>query len=212
MYTVLIALGGICWAITYVLIIKKGFDDKTFGMPIAALVGNITWEFLYSVKFIPPDIQYYSNLIWLIFDCIILYQVIKYWRNDVKNISASNFYTAFTIFLITGLMIHYAFAKEFSPAHGAAYTGFGQNALMSISFLIMLFKRQSLNGQSISIALSKLIGTLCPILAFYKYPIDLQGSKLLAFMFIIIFIFDVIYLICLILIKHGKLFLIRATH
>lgn len=206
MYTELITLGGICWTITYILIIKKGFEDKTYGMPIAALIGNITWEVLYTFKFIPPDVQFYNNIAWLTFDLIILYQLLKYWNNEMPNITARIFYPSLVLFLITGLLIHFFIAKEFTPAHGAAYSGFGQNVLMSILFPLMLFKRQSIKGQSISIALIKLIATAGPALAFYKYPIDLEGSKLLAFMFVTIFIFDLIYLICLVLVKKGKLF------
>ncbi|QQS34855.1 MAG: hypothetical protein IPM56_11350 [Ignavibacteriales bacterium] len=206
MYIELIAVGGIFWTITYILIIIKGFKDKTYGMPAAALVGNITWEFLYTVKYIPPDIQFYNNIVWLSFDCIILYQLFKYWRTDITGISPRIFYPSMILFLITGLLIHYFIAKEFTPAIGAAYSGFGQNLLVSILFPFMLFRRQSLKGQSLSIAISKMIGTAGPAIAFYKYPVDLAGSKLMAFMFVTIFIFDLLYLICVILVRYGKLF------
>lgn len=206
MYIELIALGGICWTITYILIIVKGFKDKTYGMPAAALVGNITWEFLYSFKYIPPDIQFYNNLVWFSFDLVILYQLFRYWKTDLSYIPAKIFHPSMILFLLIGLMIHYFIAKEFTPANGAAYSGFGQNVLVSILFPFMLFRRRSLRGQSVSIALLKLIGTLGPAAAFYFFPVDLAGSKLMAFMFVIIFIFDLIYLICVILVKNGKIF------
>ena len=39
------------WLAAYVLIIRRGLKDRTFGMPIAALCGNIAWEVLFSHVF-----------------------------------------------------------------------------------------------------------------------------------------------------------------
>jgi hypothetical protein len=39
---------GIFWTLVYLLIIRLGFRDKTYGMPITALCANISWEFIFS--------------------------------------------------------------------------------------------------------------------------------------------------------------------
>lgn len=37
---------GLFWIFTYILIIYKGWQDKTYGMPMAAICANISWEFI----------------------------------------------------------------------------------------------------------------------------------------------------------------------
>ena len=43
---------GVLWTMVYLLIIKRGFADKTYGMPLPALCANLSWEFIFS--FIHP--------------------------------------------------------------------------------------------------------------------------------------------------------------
>jgi hypothetical protein len=40
----LILLSGLCWSIVYIQVIRKGFKDKTYGMPLFALSLNVAWE------------------------------------------------------------------------------------------------------------------------------------------------------------------------
>jgi len=42
MFTEIMMIGGLFWSVTYILIIRRGFKDKTFGMPMAALCANIS--------------------------------------------------------------------------------------------------------------------------------------------------------------------------
>jgi hypothetical protein len=57
----------------------------------------------------------------------------------------------------------------------------------------MIFNRNDLRGQSIFIALFKMLGTAISSLAFYLYQPISQGSFILPFLFISIFIYDLIY-------------------
>jgi hypothetical protein len=62
-----------------------------------------------------------------------------------------------------------------------------------VLFWAMLRVRGSPRGQSVSIALSKMLGTGLASLAFYLYsPLSL-GSILLPFLYVAIFTFDLIY-------------------
>lgn len=85
-----------------------------------------------------------------------------------------------------------------------AYAAFGQNLMMSILFVTMLINRKGIEGQSIYIALFKMIGTGLSSLAFFLYRPIAQDSSLLQFLFISIFIFDVIYTVGLYL-KYKKI-------
>ncbi len=43
---------GFFWTVVYILIIKLGFQEKTYGIPKTALCANLSWEFIFS--FIHP--------------------------------------------------------------------------------------------------------------------------------------------------------------
>jgi hypothetical protein len=58
----------------------------------------------------------------------------------------------------------------------------------------MLINRNSLRGQSIYIAIFKMLGTGISSLAFYLYQPISQGSLLMPFLYISIFVCDIIYL------------------
>jgi hypothetical protein len=54
MFDILLVGSGLLWTVTYLLIIRRGFLDHTYGMPLAALCANLSWEFVFSFVF-PKD-------------------------------------------------------------------------------------------------------------------------------------------------------------
>ncbi len=192
MYTGLMIIGGIFWSLTYILIIRRGFKDKTYGMPLAALCANISWEGVFSFIYPHSPPQLIINYIWFLLDVVIVIQFLKYGRSEFRALSNKKFYAMFLLSLITGFFLVQFITDEFSDRKGA-YAAFGQNLVMSILFIAMLFRRDDLRGQSIFIALFKMLGTGISSLAFYLYQPVAQGSALFHFLFISIFIYDFIY-------------------
>jgi hypothetical protein len=189
---------GIFWALVYLLIIRLGFRDKTYGMPIAALCANISWEFIFSFM-IPHDRpQNYINVVWFVFDLVIVFQTLRFGR--VVFEPRRLFYPAFLLGLVTSCGVILAITYEFSDWDGK-YAAFGQNLMMSVLFIAMLLKRNNVSGQSVYIALFKMLGTILPsILFFLRFP----TSVLLTFLYVSIFVFDIIYLVMLYA-KHREL-------
>jgi hypothetical protein len=157
----------------------------------------ISWEFIFS--FILPHrfIQRIIDISWFLLDTVILAQFLKYGFNQFPYLSKLSFYMAFVVTLITSFCTVLFVSVEFHDWHGV-YAAFGQNLLMSILFITMLYQRQSLQGQSIGIAVCKLVGTLFASLAFYLYADISQDSILLPFCYIAIFIYDLTYVSLLI--------------
>lgn len=192
MYTNLMIIGGLFWSLTYILIIFRGFKDKTYGMPLAALCANISWEGVFSfiVPHSPP--QLYINYIWFLLDFFIVLQFLKYGKSEFPNLSYKKFIAMFILALTTAFFLVLFITIEFNDLQGA-YSAFGQNLMMSVLFITMLFNRDNLKGQSIHIALFKMFGTGISSLAFYLYQPISQNSLLFHFLFISIFIYDMIY-------------------
>ncbi|MCK4489819.1 MAG: hypothetical protein KAU23_06135 [Anaerolineales bacterium] len=190
---------GICWTITYLLIIKRGFQDQTYGMPIAALGANISWEFIFAFvhpQSIHPQLipQIYITITWFLLDVIILYQVFLFGKKTINDSYPEVlFYPAILLAILVSFVLILAISIEFDDWNGR-YAAFGQNLMMSILFVVMFFKRKDLSGQSVYIALFKMMGTvIASILIFSLKP----ESVLLNTLYFGILFFDILYTILL---------------
>jgi len=176
-------IGGIFWTLAYLLIIRQGFKDKTYGMPLAALCANISWEAIFA--FIHPHRppQLYINYGWFALDVVIVFQFLKFGKEEFSKLTTAQFYSVFVFALVLSYFMILFVTYEFQDWQGA-YAAFGQNLMMSILFLWMFFSRNDLRGQSVYIALFKMLGTLVSSLAFYLYQPISHGSFLLPFLYI----------------------------
>lgn len=192
---------GVLWTLVYILIVRVGFRDKTYGMPIAALGANISWEFIFSFIYHHEPPQNYVNVVWFAFDLAIVYQVVRFGKAVFgRDFPSRLFYPAFSLALMVSFFAILSVTVEFQDWDGK-YAAFGQNLMMSVLFIAMLLRRGDASGQSVYIALFKMLGTLLPSILFYlRFP----SSVLLNFLYVSIFIFDLIYLVMLYA-KHREL-------
>ena len=193
MYTALMVSSGVLWTLTYVLIIRQSFRDHTYGMPLAALCANLTWELIFSVVYLSVSrLQAGINIVWLLLDLVILVQVLRYGPREQRDVPPWAFFVGLTLGLATAFAAVLLITVEFHDWTGA-YAAFSQNLMMSILFVAMLFRRNSLRGQGLGIAVSKLLGTACATLAFVWYVPAFQGSVLLLFLGIATGVYDLLY-------------------
>lgn len=191
--TILTLTSGICWTIVYILIIIRSFKDKTYGMPFWALAFNISWEAIFSFVLLFPTMQLQTaiNKIWLLFDVVILIAYCLYGQKEWPGqISRKWFYPYSLLVLITSYFFVYYFSVELDHSRGT-YAAFIQNLMMSWLFILMLVRRQSSKGQSVWIALFKMIGTLAPTILYGV------GSHFVLFLGSACFVADMIYFIML---------------
>jgi hypothetical protein len=187
---------GVCWTITYLLILRRGVLDLTYGMPAAALFANLAWEMIYSFIYPHSSPQIIVDRIWFAFDILLLLQYLRFGPAMRKVRINITFYLEFLLnFAVTFallLLVNQAFKDD-----NGAYVAFGQNLMMSILFITMLRDRQSASGQSIYIAIFKLTGTLLASVAFYTQTKTYSHSPLMQFLFAAILVYDIIYIILL---------------
>ncbi len=196
----LVACTGVFWSIAYILIIKKGFQDKTYGMPMAAICANLSWEFIFSFIYPYPVGLHVINMIWFFLDIIILLQFLAFGKKEFEKIlPGCLFYPTFLFSLGIGFLAVLFSIMEFHDYLGK-YAAYSQNLMMSILFILLLLKRNSISGQSMYIAVFKMLGTLMPSILFIIF----LPTKLIVFLAISTLIFDWIYIILLYL-KHREL-------
>lgn len=190
MANILLATCYLSWTVAYVLIIRRGFADRAYGMPIAAAAANVAWEFIFSFvrPYDPP--QLYGNLVWFVLDLLIVFQCVRYGRREwAARLSAAWFCAGCALVQVMAFALVWFASLEVT--NGPRYVAFAQNLMMSALFIAMLLRRGNLSGQSLLIGLAKLMGTgsasaYCLLMG--------RGSPLLNVLFLSIVVLDGIYI------------------
>lgn len=166
---IVIVTGVVCvlfWLIAYFAIIARGFRDKTFGMPVAALAANLSWEAIYGFFLNPfSDHIHLLSIPCFVIDLVIAWQFLRYGFEDfAAPFLRKHFRLIFLGAVAVAFPIVYLAFLEFDDPLGE-YTGFGINFMMSFLFVAMLLRRNSVAGQSMYVAVGKWLGTLFAWLA-----------------------------------------------
>jgi hypothetical protein len=176
------------WCLAYLFALLRGWRDKTYSIPLPAILLNVAWELLACTvyrQYLP--VAPVMAITWLLLDLCILFQVFLYSPNEFPGINRF----VFASLILNGLLLC---IYVFHLAHAAGLTyllsAFPQNLLMSILFVRMLKVRRSLRGQSFYIAIFKFLGTLCAMLfVLLNFLSPLYETTFAAIIF-----FDLIYL------------------
>ena len=202
MFDALMLGSGAFWTLTYVLMIRRGFLDETYGMPLVALCANVSWEFIFSFVYPHGPVQHPVDIVWFSLDLIILFQLLRYGPREFVDLPTGVFYAMFGLALATSFCAILSVTHEFGDWDGA-YSAFGQNLLMSVLFVAMLHVRGSPRGQSLPIALTKMLGTGLASVSFYLYSPLSEGSALLPFLYVAILVFDLVYAVAIVCTQRG---------
>lgn len=215
--------GIICvlwWMIAYAAIIYRGFRDRCYGMPVAALGANLSWEFIYSFLLDPfTDQIHILSIPCFVIDLVIAYQCLRYGARsaDIPLVRRYFPWLVAAAVAIAFPVVYLGFYEFNDPA--GEYTGFGINFMMSMLFVAMLLRRDSSDGQSMWIAIGKWQGTLFAWIAtavtvttdathqwprsfwsFWSGSVGHQGyplTPLINFMYGVTFVVDIVYILLL---------------
>ena len=185
------------WLVAYALIIKRGFQDKSFGMPVTALCANITWELLFSHVYLQDFLLVrIGNNLWVFVDVVILVTVWKYGQADFTDTLVRKWFHWLILLGITvALVVELPFVAVYNDRHGY-FLGWAAALMMSVLYIAMLQRRGNVQGQSCYIALSMFLGNVAAYLwcrYFPDTPPLLDGRVNLAFVLTTGF-FNVAYL------------------
>lgn len=202
--TLLIAASGVCWSIVYIDSVRIGFKQKTYAMPLFALGLNIVWEGLYAFTdlFVRRSIgaQAIANACWFVLDCVIVYTYFKFGRSECRTETEKKLFVPWSLLVFAVcLVLQLLFYYWFGSVEGEKYAAYLQNVAMSLLYLSMLRERGSDQGQSMTIAVCKCIGTLTPTI----YG-TLEGNWFITVTGIICFVFDVLYIAALKKVKETQ--------
>jgi hypothetical protein len=158
------------WLITYGLIIRRAFKDKTYALPFIALAVNTAWDFFGAFVYPSPYIQVYFNVIYFVIDLVLLYQVLRYWRAVHPHLQAWQFYGIVALVYGITFTVYSAAVADLNDQVGVR-TAWVDTFIDAVLFVGMFLGRADLAGQSLYIALGKIIGTGSAVIAVSFNPI-----------------------------------------
>jgi hypothetical protein len=207
------------WLGAYGLIIYHGFRERTYGMPIPALIGNWPWEWIFGLgmfsacplawKGCPAGWMQAANFAAMFLDTFIVYTVVRYGRAKMTNPYIHRyFYWLIGAGLAASFLIQYTFITEVGfpnvdhvalggtvPAYlpgdeAGTYSAYILTFLMGVLFIFTFWQREGLEGQSFLVALFMLLGNVfC-----YAFLLLLgHQTRFLATLFWLTVIVNVIY-------------------
>ncbi|MEU9989343.1 hypothetical protein AB0E10_21620 [Streptomyces sp. NPDC048045] len=196
---------GLFWTAAYVLLIRTGLRERTFGMPVVAFATNFSWEFMFSFVRPPSAVMQGINIVWFCFDLAIGYTVVRFGRAEFPYLPDRLFLPALAVLIALAYPgMNYA-SEQFDEGVGAI-TAFGSNLAMSGMFLAMLAARRSTRGQSPGIAVTKLVGTACASLALLTDPdgAPRYDSALMYYLYIGCFVLDLAYVYAVFAVRRAE--------
>lgn len=192
--TAMIEACALFWVAAYLLIIKRGFQDRSCGMPMVALCFNFSWEIIFG--FVHPDAPPMDtvNRVWCVIDAIIVYQYLAYGRRRFPaNAPSWMFVPTFVGALLLAFGMVETFTLQFDD-FGGPWSGWTMNFAMSGLFVWWVLDRADVDGQSLWIGLCKMLGTLGINVAQYQLTPD---DPYLGFLYGGIFLLDALYVVLL---------------
>jgi hypothetical protein len=174
-------------------------------MPIVAMMGNWTWEWIYGLGLdsscppvwdaCPRGWFQLADFAAAFFDLFIVYTIVRFGRDKMTNPFVRKYFYQTLLFGVgAAFAIQYQFVTKvgfpnaqglsfqgtispfFTGDSGGAYSGFILAFIMGILFIQMLTERNRLEGQSFIIALAMFLGNI----ASYIFVLLAQtGSELL---------------------------------
>lgn len=202
---------AIFWIGAYVLIIRGSFKNKIHYMPVAAMCGNIGWEFILGLNLFPPCPVYWADcpeflmqpatLAAALLDVLILYTILRFGRDQFRFPAVRKYFTPLVLGGVAlGFALNYGVMSEMytlnvyqAPVNGVVpeylqaglqgglYTGWGLAMLMGTLFIATFYARGDLRGQSFLIALFMFLGNL----GAYFFDLTATGNHLIPLLHIL---------------------------
>lgn len=192
---VLNILGDVLWIVAYLLIIRQGFKDRTYGIPMLCIALNFTWEFIYAIDFpFPVHLIEILRWVWLLCDVVIVYQLFRYGReSQTIPLIKQFFYPICIAMFVSTFLGQLAFHYSFRDSYGVQ-DAYMINLVMSILFVFLYFGRPDGRGLSVGAAWAKMLGTGILSAGSIFMIKHWLANSFMVYLYVTIFIFDVTYL------------------
>ena len=179
----LLVLGAVMyltWTTAYLLIIRQSFREKTYGVPMVAVMMNIVWEFCFSFDVLDQNLAPFfewGNRLWFVFDVVILYQLFKWGKQAQVLPPVRDYFHAIAGFGLAATAAALPLAIIYVNDLDGISSSFTMNLSMSVMFPFMIYFRPRLEGLNYPAAWLKMIGTAAgALLCVWWFPAQFENG------------------------------------
>lgn len=202
---IVFGLGCILWLIAYVAILQGVRRNKFVEIPAAAVVANVSWEWMWSFVYIGDtgrllEVGYRG---WVFLDFVIVYWLFRYGDRQVINPALRAWFKPAVAFGIASwsVAIYYFVRSGYDMSMGAT-SAYIINVMMSAVYLMLLHSHPARNF-SLLVGWTKGLGTACfslfmVMVPLHRYQEDaLADKEFLLTLCAITLILDAVYVLAL---------------
>jgi hypothetical protein len=191
-------LGGfLLWGIGYVLVIRRILKSRFVEVPVFAVCGNITWEFLWGFYF---ESDMGLLLVWFyrlgaLLDVGILVSVFLYGRKQLISEAVKEHYVPMVVgALAMWTALYLGFQRQGYDLPLGSNSAYLVNLVMSILYIMLALNLKDPHLLSIPIGWLKGLGTgMVTVFVFLAYPENIFVQVIS----VIVGILDIIYMVLL---------------
>jgi hypothetical protein len=148
------------WTISYALIIRRSYLDRTWGMPFPALCLNLAYEFVFGFVHPLPSPANIVNVVWFLVDLVILAQFLRHGRSALPaHFPRRLFLPAVAACVAVAVGVSLAVTADLGLERGNSYLGWGAEFVMCACFIALLHRREGVGGQSLWIVVARMLGS-----------------------------------------------------
>ena len=191
--------GGGCWVLLYIAAVTYGVKNRSFAIPAFAIPFNFSWELLTS--FVVPNpipVWLWVNRVWLVIDCILVWQTLRYGAKEQLTQAARRYFPWMLAALgCFALSSQYGYIQTFQDSLGYE-VAFVIDVLMSFLFIQRYAENPNHSDLAFAIAWFKLFGNLgVSIQTYVLFPQVHPTIPSFAFfhvLYVTLFVLDAIYI------------------
>lgn len=179
------------WVAAYAFAIRRALLDRATAFPSIAVSLNLTWELLFVFHYPQPGVQGFINILWLGFDLVLAWTTVAFSRS-VRIPGGVRLPVAvwFPGLIVLSFLLNVGLTT-ISGSYDGGLSAFVINLAMSMAFVWMALTRKGIQGQSVLIAVLKLLGSFASALEYQQY----LDSPWPALLFGAVFLLDVWYVV-----------------
>ena len=198
-------LGCILWLVAYVTILYRGWKYRFIEIPAAAVVANVSWEFMWSFPYRGDTgwLMEAGYRGWVFLDFVIVYGLFKYGDSQVATPSLRKYLRpAIVLGIASWSTFIYYFVREGYDMSMGATSAYIINVMMSAVYITMLWTHPE-RAFSALIGWTKGLGTACfsvfmVMAPLHRYQEDVLAEKgFLLSLCLVTLLLDAIYIVAL---------------
>ncbi|KAK4231861.1 hypothetical protein QBC38DRAFT_464771 [Podospora fimiseda] len=122
LHTILMSIAFLLWSACYILMTRRSFATKSYGMPLLALATNVSWEIVNLFYVCEMPLEKIGLVMWLVLDLPLVWATIKFGPEEWKGRwIGRNIGYVLVVLTAIGCVCHYAFTIWWLAERGRGY-------------------------------------------------------------------------------------------